>query len=75
MNGNSTCAMPMTTPVWVRISLTPLNPAERSSELMTPESCSRMTQDSVRTTPLTQNGISTQSTSTRRTRGPTAVIR
>lgn len=75
MKGRSTCAMPITTPVWVRISRMPSKPADLSSELMTPESCSRITQESVRTTPLTQNGMSTQSTRTSRTRGPTAVIR
>lgn len=74
MNGNSTCAMPITTPVCVRISLTGLRPTALMTELITPESCSRMTHARVRTTPLTQNGTSTHRMRTSRILGPTAVI-
>ena len=66
--------MPMTTPVCVRINRTDPSPSALRVELMTPESWSRMTHDKVRTTPLIQNGISTQRTMTRRSFGPTTVI-
>ena len=49
-------------------------PRPRSMELMTPESCNRMTQASVRTTPLSQKGTSTQRMSASRTFLPTMVM-